>query len=581
MDARSSTIYDSTRTGATGSSQSGTKRPHIDTIFDESPLPDLPPEKELLTLKNLNIADQKANPALRGPQLTSIKLDVENASDAVSQSKEHEVPSVSQEVTLPSDTTKQDRSCAVVEPRHTRTDMFEQQALGETASEIGLAENKGRKLERSESSSRKAIGGLDDVSPEERSRSRRSTSRRRDSPPVGNTRPNPFEWSEKPIVDRESLQVDSGRPKTVHGKQGKESRGHRLSGRRGPPPLHLRSQSVPVPNDNRGHSNGSKLDGWILGNKGPSEDWDGDFDFEEAPRTPKPVSEELRPNASSGMLVPRAILERQASVHGQFGQVKELTKLVEELKRLQQQAKLQGIIGGQAIELWKEAEGIINLATLDEEEQDLLPTNSPAAEFDFFDEDSPSNRRQRSEAASPKDDGSTTSLQDISPRLSPRPSYDTSNPETPLSKPRLRKQSSAKAKTVLENIHQQRTHYDPALLDAKITQKKLPFDTTSLKDLVTRAGVVTRALKEEVRRAENRSESPAPMPDQHRPGTPPDPPFSQMFQRPSPPASFSKSPRVTQSPKSPKSSRSSMLGGSIAGNNDNEINGHMKLMTVV
>ena len=578
MDARSSTIYDSTRTGATGSSQSGTKRPHIDTIFDESP-PNLLPEENLSALKKLHIADVNMSPGSLGPKLTSIKLDAEEVSNTTSPRIKDEVRTVTQVSTFCPNTTRQDGLSPVEDPSYIAASLTEQKRLEGTPTQLASAGRK-RGPEESERSPGTAFSVLGDLSSAERSRSRRSTPRRRESPP-GNPRLNPFEWSEKTSVDRESPQADSGRPKTVHGKQGKEARGHRLSGRRGPPPLHLRSQSVPVPNDNRGHGNGSKLDGWILGNKGPSEDWDGDFDFEEGPRTPKPVSEELRPNASSGMLVPRAILERQASVHGQFGQVKELTKLVEDLKRLQQQAKLQGIIGGQAIELWKEAEGIINLATLDEEEQDLFPAHSPSVDFDFFDEDSPTNRRQRSEATSPKDDESTASLHDVSPRLSPRPSYDRSNPETPLSKPRQRKQSSAKAKTVLESIHQQRTHYDPALLDAKITQKKLPFDTTSLKDLVTRAGVVTRALKEEVRRAENRSESPAPTPDQRRPDTPPDPPFSQMFQKPSPPASFNKSPRVTQSPKSPKSSRSSILGGSITGNNDNEINGHMKLMTVV
>lgn len=148
--------------------------------------------------------------------------------------------------------------------------------------------------------------------------------------------------------------------------------------------------------------------------------------------------------------------------------------------------------------------------------------------------------------------------------------------ETPLPTSRPRKESSAKAKSVLETIYQQRKYYEPDLLDAKLAQKKLPFDTTSLKDLVTRAGVVTRALKEIVRQAENGPETP-----QSRPTTPRDPPYTQMFQQAPHTPTITKSARVTQSSRSPRSQRgSAFLGGSIAGN-DNDINGHMKFMTVV
>ena len=392
--------------------------------------------------------------------------------------------------------------------------------------------------------------------------------------------------------DKDSSKGDSPRPKTVHGRQVKELRGSRVSGRRGPSALHLRSQSVPVSREmsgHRSHNHASKLDTWVLGNKGPSEDWDDDFQFDELPQGSKDAAvgnEPMRASYSSAMLVPRSILERQASVHGQFGQVKELTLLVEELKRLQVQASAQGIMEGQSAELWKEAEGIINLATLDEEEQDLFPPrspHSPSFDFDAFDEDSPSARTRRRSGMSPPRDDHPSNTNDSSGSQPPsRPSQELSGLETPpRPSSRPRKESSAKAKHVLESIHQQRNHYDTTLLDAPFAQKKLPFDTTSLKDLVTRAGVVTRALKEIVRRAENGPETP-----EARPSTPRDPPYiSQMFQQPPTSPTVSKSPRVTQgptSPKSPKSQKSSpYLGGSIAGNDNNDINGHMKMMTVV
>ncbi|KAL9131236.1 MAG: hypothetical protein Q9217_000778 [Psora testacea] len=578
MDGRSETLYDSARTGATGSSLSRNKRPHIDTIFDESPPPELPSEDRLLALENRRTVN-----AVTADNVGKHHVPEQNDSSLTAEPtfpcKEQEHRIFSQGADKTSHMPESD-----ILPPVTSSDLeiaiTQNSQPVDSQSEELWASYDVEKLPNDPITSHKStVSNMNELPVEEPSRARKTTPKRRESPP-----PNPFEWSEQSAMEKDSPQGDSPRPKTVHGRQGKDLRGSRLSGRRGPPALHLRSQSVPVPNESRSHSSTSKLDSWVLGNKGPSEEWDGDFDFEEVPRTPKPVNDGMRPSVSSGMLVPRAILERQASVHGQFGQVKELTKLVEELKRLQHQARLQGIMNGQSAELWKEAEGIINLATLDDEEPELFPPHSPIADFDFFDEDSPSHRRRRSGPTPPIDERFSTAG-DHSSQTSPRPSYDRSNVEAKPSTARPRKESSAKAKSVLENIHQQRAHYDPALLDAKMTQKKLPFDTTSLKDLVTRAGVVTRALKEEIRRAENRSESLATTPD-HRPDTPPDPPFSQMFQKPPPSPSVGKNSRdskstcVTQSPKSPKSPRGSMLGGSIAGN-DNDFNGHMKMMTVV
>ncbi|KAG8533326.1 uncharacterized protein KY384_002109 [Bacidia gigantensis] len=585
FDGRSSTVYDSTRTGATGSSLNGNKRPHIDAIFDESPPPKHPNlEDKVLDLKHLAIADIPGKAHYQVRQQASTRNGMDETTSVL------KVPNEQQNI--PFSTFKNKSSLLEYGEL---PGLNSNTKIGSNSKSVDESANSQQTSPHSSRPPPRALGNPESEAgfspPKERSRSRRSTPRRRDSPSAGSPRLNPFEWSEQSVSDRNNSQPESVRPKTVHGRLGKDLRGHRPSNRRGPPALHLRSQSVPVPSDNRNHSSASKIDTWVLGGNGPSEDWDGDFDFEEPSRLAKPMNESMRPSLSSGMLVPKAILENQASVHGQFGQVKELTKLVEELKRLQQQAKLQGIMNGQAIELWREAEGIINLATLDEDEQDLLPPHSPSADFDFFDEDSPSNRRRRPNSPTPptpppKDDRPSLSSGTSSQNLERMPSIRSSVTPPPGSRPR--KESSAKAKTVLEHIHQQRTDYDGALLNAAITQRKLPFDTTSLKDLVTRAGVVTRALKEEVRRAENRSGSPlTDVRTDQRSNTPPDPPFSQtLFKKPSPSSSFSKSPRVTQSPKSQKSPKSPKSPKSSRGShssvlNDNEIKGHMKIMTVV
>ncbi|MCJ1456942.1 hypothetical protein MMC28_007308 [Mycoblastus sanguinarius] len=589
IDSRSETMYDSTRTGATGSSHSGIRRPPIDTIFDESPPPELPSKNKLIALQDL-----LANESFSETQRTrnyAIEEDY-NVSTPV-------------RATVPC---KDDGSST---PMHDTSEILLSPEISSSPPASSQGPKSSNRLTNDmEIGPDDELWAFDDLEEQEIQGNDRKPStngdrdhavtslprpsdlihRRRESPPIGNidrpSKPNIFEWSEHSTTDKDSSLGDSPRPKTVHGRQGKDVRGSRVNGRRGPSALHLRSQSVPVPSDmavHRNHGNASKLDSWVLGNKGPSEDWDNDFEFDEPSRPSKqaPInSDPMRPSYSSGMLVPRAILERQASVHGQFGQVKELTLLVEELKRLQQQASAQGIMEGQSAELWKEAEGIINLATLDDDEQEIFPPRSPHSpnfDFDLFDEDSPSNRSRRRSGLSPAKEDRSSFIDDSSgSHPSSRPSQELRKLETPPPTSRPRKQSSAKAKSVLETIHQQRSHYDPALLDAKFAQKKLPFDTTSLKDLVTRAGVVTRALKEIVRRAENGPETPEP-----RPFTLKDPPFSQMFQQPARSPSITKSPRITQSPKTPKSSRSStFLGGSIAGN-DNEINGHYKVMTVV
>ena len=576
MDSRSGTMYDSTRTGATGSSHSGIRRPPIDRIFDESSLPELPSKDKLIALQDMlghesfpqtdrrDTAEEEQNASTPVPDTAPCK-------DDDSSTTMHETSKFSPDIPTSPPMAPMELRASDLSAQAMDLDQEDELWSFDPPDGLHTAAN-GTII-----SSPREGGNTSSAHPDKTSR------RRRESPPNNNldmpSKSNIFEWSEPTTTDKDTLEGESPRPKTVHGRQGMDMRGSRPSGRRGPSALHLRSQSVPVPKDTGSYRNGNSPPK-LLGNKGPSEDWDGDFDFDEPSRAPKqaaPSTDYMHTSLSSGMLVPRAILERQASVHGQFGQVKELTLLVEELKRLQQQASGQGIMEGQSSELWKEAEGIINLATLDDEKELFPPRSphSPSFDFDLFDEDAPRSRRRSGLSPSKEDRMSlvdeSSGSQPSSRRSSELPRFD-----TPPSTSRPRKESSAKAKSVLETIHQQRRNYEPELLDAKLAQTKLPFDTTSLKDLVTRAGVVTRALKEIVRQAESGPET-----SDARPTTPRDPPYTQMFQQAPHTPTVTKSPRVTQSPRSPRSQRGSpFLGGNIAGN-DNDINGHMKIMTVV
>ncbi|MCJ1387539.1 hypothetical protein MMC18_000382 [Xylographa bjoerkii] len=578
MDYRSETMYDSVRTGATGSSHSGVRGARIESVFENPP----PPE---LIKQNLAALQEKL--AHTNPHRDFIAEEEESLRTPV-----HMAQSYEDNLPTPSRYPKQlfsspNFASSPPIPLHAIVDgQVHKESYNEHADELWAFEE-GESTSWNNSEKEESLSDHELWSAAVCAAPDNAALPSQSVLPEHNNfeerpRSNLFEWSERNNPDLGNPQGSSPRPKTVHGKQSTE-RGSRSAGRRGASGLHLRSQSVPLSPENTNHrkiNNASKLDAWILGNKGVSEDWDNDFEFDEPMSLTGPnEAREGKASAveSHGMLVPRAILERQASVHGQFGQVKELTQLVEELRSLRHQAGEYGIIHGQASELWKEAEGIIDLATLDEEEQGYQTPRSPSSpnfEFDGFDDESPiSQRRPMSHLSDVSE--TPTAYQDRNTSRHARPQ---SSPTPPnLGTPpqgRSRKDSVAKAKSVLEHIHQQRSSLDPPLRHTtKSTQKKLPFDTTSLRDLVTRAGVVTRALKEIIRRVEN-PDDPFPTPDR-RPSNPPDPPFSQIFHQPhsSPPSN--RSPRMGHS-----SSHNSFLGGSMTGN-DNDINGHMKMMTVV
>ena len=576
LDFQSETVFDSLRTGATSSSQSGLRSPRIETIFDEPPPPDLQRDK-LVALQDLLSDTDFARPnthdlvveeeeSIRTPRRTRLSFEDEMATPVGVTNHISSLPSTSSSPPFAALSLRNSN-----EPDTATVDSHvDEDWLLEDPEEY----YSDRLDHAYVSSDRHASIPLLSSSQITSSLGKEALHGQSENLEQGK-KPNLFDWSERSVTSQEAQEGSFARPKTMHGKQRTEGRSSRPTGRRGPSALHLRSQSVPVPpesSSHRGYNNASKIDSWVLGGKGVSEDWDGDFEFDEAPQSGQKLVKSDRQRETmqtTGMLVPKAIMERQASVHGQFGQVKELTLLVEELKRLRAHANAQGIMQGQSAELWKEAEGIINLATLDEEEAELLPPRSPHSPSfdDLFEEDLPGNRgRHRSGLSPPKDDLLDDRVKAVE---SPVPSSPASSKVGTPTANRPRKESAAKVKSVLENIHQRRSQLSSSLADTQAGQKKLPFDTTSLRDLVVRAGVVTRALKEIVRKSDNTPQTPDP-----QSGTPPDPPFSQIFNPPSSPVQ-GKNARISKS-----ASTNGFLGGSITGN-DNEINGHMKVMTVV
>ncbi|TGO63641.1 hypothetical protein BOTNAR_0097g00110 [Botryotinia narcissicola] len=410
---------------------------------------------------------------------------------------------------------------------------------------------------------------------------------------------NLFDWSE-PSTSEKDLLGSSARPRTAHVKQlALNGRGGRTVGRKGPTPLHIRSQSVPLVPDlinQRDHTKLTpKFGTWGLGAKGVSEDWDNDFEFES---NDEAGLEDGNLKIEAGvMFVPLAIQASQANVVGHVGQIREVCLLVEDLKRLRLLAREKDLIYGPSAQLWKEAEGIIALAVPDEEDPTLSPPQSPTSvsfDQDFGDKfidrgpdaedvaipDVPmevldrfgkpsgyvydgSTVRRRS-VFSPEDDifGTGSVIHNPPTRDSLRP------PAVPVRSSSARTAAEV-ARTVMETMHQHRSTSDPWLSEVvEQSPNKMPFDTTSLRDLVHRASVLSRKLADIIRETDSTIQSPVFTP--HRESSPA---FTRVFTDPT------LSPASKRLPRSHSSN--SMLSGSMNSSPTRSLGQRMHMMTVV
>jgi hypothetical protein len=408
---------------------------------------------------------------------------------------------------------------------------------------------------------------------------------------------NVFDWSEPSSAEKLDYMGNSPRPKTAHVKQVADGRGGRTVGRRGPSVAHIRSQSVPVVPDGSGQRDHSKLTPkfgtWGLGAKGVSEDWDNDFEFETPGEDDADDSDSKMEN--SGMLVPPAIQASQASVVGHVGQIREVCLLVEDLKRLRLLAREKNLLHGPSAPLWKEAEGIIALAVPDEEDPTLSSPHSPSSvvfdteayEDKFLDSGVDAEDVETPEApfevlnrhGRPTGfvyDGNTVRRRSVfSPDDDIFGAGGINSPPTRehLRPPSVSRYSSMKssadvARSVMETMHQIRSTSDP-LLQTLTSQSsnKMPFDTTSLRDLVHRASVLSRTLADLIRKADGSSQSPEASP--HRESSPA---FTRVFTDPmaSPPKNLIRS-----------HSNNSILSGSIDASPTRSLGQRMHMMTVV
>ncbi|KAF2745529.1 hypothetical protein M011DRAFT_469584 [Sporormia fimetaria CBS 119925] len=358
-----------------------------------------------------------------------------------------------------------------------------------------------------------------------------------------------FDWSEQQLADRSSGARTPPRPRTVHGKKDADRRGSRSVGRRVPSYLHARSQSVPVVPDagKRGTVVTNKFGTWGVGSKGVSEDWDDDFDFSEIHEEPTSEDKQTSHRVDSGtaMVVPKSIQEQQTNVLANIGLLREWGLLIEELKEHRARGAALGLLQGPTAAMWDEVEAMIDLAEANYDEG-ISPSSRPASpDFDddaFGDVSGPNLEHSQERRVSGgqatkalgKHDRSTTNRVSILPSTSdvfgptlpvssaPMTGPAKATPDSTTNVTRPRKDSEAKARSVIEALQRRKSVHEPMPEPATTpTSKKVPFDTATLRRIVPYVNTLTRQVKDTLREADGLQLSPSTSPEE--------PPFSRMF----------------------------------------------------
>ena len=366
---------------------------------------------------------------------------------------------------------------------------------------------------------------------------------------------NLFDWSE-PAYESKDLNGRSIRPKTSYANQERDARGGRSAARKGMAPAHVRSQSVPNVQEvtEEGKSGNGKFGTWGLGTKTISEDWDDDFEFGSDAAGPAGNAEE------DLFAVPESIQASQPSVRAHSGQIRELSLLVNDLQRLCRHAREMDLLDGTSQALWKEAEGIIALASPDDDELDAGHDCSSSVDMDAFDvtdqfsdDGFDATSLEKIDAALESRDLAMSKTTVVRERLSPRrrsvfsPDDDifggkwpvaegnsqsnrSSSPMTPEGRRSRSRDMNGVVRTVMEAMQQKpatEQHQDIAT-----ARKRMHFDTNSLRVLVKRAGDLRDTLSDIVRSVDQITSSPVRSPWKDR-CLESSPAFTKVFDDPS------------------------------------------------
>lgn len=388
-----------------------------------------------------------------------------------------------------------------------------------------------------------------------------------------------FDWSEQQPSPAQGEQSPP-RPKTSGlGKAEVEARSSRNAGRRAVSGLHARSHSVPVVPDvdgKRSQVGLNKFGTWGLGSKPVTEDWNEDFDFDEAPLPMPQVSESSEKRIDSGheMFVPKSIREQQESVVANIGLLREWGLLIEELKELRIRAVALDMLNGMHAQAWKEVDAMIELADQETEEQTLdprrSPPSSPGFDYDAFDEPLPNiantgkPRRpsvKSPEPTIPEDDQITAMHKDRMQQSTPTNIFTT----------RPRKDSEAVARSVIEALQSKRSVSDPSVILRPVeARKKVPFDTATLRHIVPYVNGLKRKIKDALRETEGLYSSPA-----RRTPSDDEPAFSSIFHDPP------ESPSARRKARRSKAATDHVMSDEAFQDKGDELAKHLQMMAVI
>ncbi len=399
-----------------------------------------------------------------------------------------------------------------------------------------------------------------------------------------------FDWAEPAHHDKHDGGGYSFRPKTVHGKQEMDLRGGRLN-RKGPTAAHVRSQSVPaVPDLIDSSKSTPKFGTWGLSAKNVSEDWDDDFEFEEAGLGLATGKEH---DNRVSMVVPESIRATQPSVRAHSGQIRELSLLVNDLKRLCRLGREMNMFKEPSAILWREAEDIITLASPDEDsagetDPESVPSDNnieyevqhfsaqgfDGASSDNFDHDVRSSPNQKASGNRDRRAGRRRSV--FSPEDDIFGNWDQAEAETDPDRPVTPEildtgngvRSSSVTRSVMEAMRSRQSR-STTNLGHETASTKLNFDTNSLKELVKQASELRDLLSDLVRKADCITQSPARTPRRDRGDG--SPAFTRVFDEPTP----SPTRLLPQS-----HSSSSVLSGASVTASSNGFSQRMQMMTV-
>ncbi|KAG9249953.1 uncharacterized protein F5Z01DRAFT_436241 [Emericellopsis atlantica] len=356
---------------------------------------------------------------------------------------------------------------------------------------------------------------------------------------------NIFDWSEPPAHDKADATGHGLRPQTAYAIQDVDARGGRSAIRKGPTPTHVRSQSVPVVQEAADETNaaaGSKYGTWGLGGtKTISEDWDDDFEF-------GGEDEIDGQDIDDRFAVPESIQAAQPSVKAHSGQIRELSLLVNDLQRLCRHGKEMDLLAGPQRSLWKEAEGIIALASPDDDDMAPDYDTSSSIELDFEAEDQISDDEfepsslEKLDAALTGREPIMSKTAVVRDRPSPRrrsvfsPDDDIFGAQWPLTEDNLQAARASRPRTpesrlirstdvngvvksVVEVMQQQQQQQQSIANSPQANgnaHRKMHFDTNSLKVLVKRAGDLRDILSDSIRQVDQITHSPARTPRHQR-----------------------------------------------------------------